>query len=272
VGGHEASTHAFLLVTPSHSLCRIDFSSFTGELIVECPTAAHEVADKAYNVVVWGPKEYWPDHQGNEGALKPPHLDHRGQTTLALVNGRKSADFSLVDCTPGLADILAVFPTIVWEVAYTQTSRELAEVCARWIACSLGRVLLAVGIDIVEGLSLKTKKAKSEKAKAKSEKTKSEKTKSEKTKSEKKKECTRVDCILWELVESETLPSVPEGETLNKLVRCDGLEDNFERVVSVAPGTKYYCISGLLEGGKKGPPFIKYVAGVTRSFQVSFTL
>ncbi len=142
--------------------------AFTRVLTVERPTAAHEVADQAFSCVVWGSEEYWPKFQGHttQGSHKP-HLKHRGQVTLPLVNGRKSADFSLADNTPGLPNVFAVFPTLVWEVAYTQPSRELAATCARWIACSLGRVLLAIGIDIVEKkLKKKTRMRKGDKKKS----------------------------------------------------------------------------------------------------------
>jgi len=225
------------------------------------------VADQAFRCVVWGSNQYWPDDQGDkpEGSHNPPHLIHRGQVTLPLVDGRKSADFSLADNTPGLPKILAVFPTLIWEIAYTQTSQELAAICARWIACSLGRVLLVIGIDIVEK---KLKKTRTDKRDKKRSEKKSEKQPEKENSEDSQKVLKHVDCFLWELIHSEELADVPEGETLNKLVRCDEHSDDPKHPV----GTRYYCISGLLEGGKTGPPFIKYVAGLVQSFRVSLTI
>jgi hypothetical protein len=40
------------------------------------------------------------------------------------------------------------YPTVVIEVGYSEKPRDLAEDCGRWIVCSLGRVRLAIGINI----------------------------------------------------------------------------------------------------------------------------
>ncbi len=252
-----------------HRLDRVDFSSDTGILIVEWPTAVHEVADQAYGNVIWGSTEYWPVNLGNESGNKPPYIKHRGQVTFPLVNGSKSADFTLADTSPGLPDIFKAFPTVPWEIAYKQTSQGLAEACARWIACSLGRILLVVGIDIVEE-KVQTKRLVKKNPRVKQ----SEKQLGKKPEISKPLEQSvikRVECLLWELVQSEELASIPEGETLNVLKRCDGHQEDAERLVPIPIGTQYYCISGLMEGGKTGPPFVKYVAGVTKSFCVSLT-
>ncbi len=131
--------------------------------------------------------------------------------------------------------------------------------CARWIACSLGQVLLAIRIDIVE------KKLKKKVRMRKGDKKKLGKKPENQNSEDSQTVLKYVDCFQWELVHSEELPVVPEGDTLNKLVRCDEHTDDPTHPV----GTQYYCISVLLEGGKTGPPFIKYLAGVTKLFRVS---
>ncbi len=61
---------------------------------------------------------------------------------------KKSPDFSFVDSSPNVPLEASSFPTIIWEVALTESSADLVIDCGRFIACSKGRGLLAIGIDI----------------------------------------------------------------------------------------------------------------------------
>lgn len=89
---------------------------------------------------------------------KPDDVIFGGSAMAWLQDGAKCPDFSIFsDQHPdpsqrfrerdGNADIIGC-PTVVVEVAYSEKHRDLAVDCGRWIACSLGRVRLAIGIDI----------------------------------------------------------------------------------------------------------------------------
>lgn len=75
-----------------------------------------------------------------------------GSSTVRFLGGQsKTPDHSI--CERGrrgaTADIDTSTPTIVFEVAYTQTSQSLAIESARHICLTMGQVLLVVAIDIV---------------------------------------------------------------------------------------------------------------------------
>ena len=40
------------------------------------------------------------------------------------------------------------WPTVIWEVAYSEDEKKLACDPARYVACSLGRVWLAIGLNV----------------------------------------------------------------------------------------------------------------------------
>jgi hypothetical protein len=72
-----------------------------------------------------------------------------GDIHYNIGTGFKSPDASLYEVKPGDANAVDnSTPTIVFEVAYTQSSRKLAIEAARHICLSFGRVLLVVAIDI----------------------------------------------------------------------------------------------------------------------------
>lgn len=223
---------------------RIDFSRATGVLIVQCPSAAHEIGELIFSCAEMGPKENWPKESRDSEFVLPsprfPNMESAGTATVDLQDKKKSADYSLFDATPGQNCIFRSYPTVVVEVAYTETSEKLAEDCGRWIPCSLGRVLLALAFDI----KLKNQP--------------------------KEKEIpvlSSVICHFWELVEAEILNELPKGATLDTLVRSDKNAKQAETYTGFGPATKYYCISYL--GDKAGKPvYVKYHAGITASYQV----
>ena len=87
-----------------------------------------------------------------------PDVRFGGTAYTRLNDGGKCPDFGIFsDDDNDLAkhfhpgdgkDHTVTFPTVVIEVGYSESKRDLAEACARWISCSTGRVCLAIGIDI----------------------------------------------------------------------------------------------------------------------------
>lgn len=76
-----------------------------------------------------------------------------GSMGIPLYGGTsKTPDHSMYNILAGreYSDVQdSCIPTIVFEVAYTQSSRDLAENAARHICLTLGQVLLVVAIDII---------------------------------------------------------------------------------------------------------------------------
>ena len=108
------------------------------------------------------------------------------------------------------------WPTVTWEVAYSEDEKQLAHDLGRYVACSLGRVRLVIGLKIehypaVTGQSQALKK---------------------------------VTCALWEADYAETFATLEESgsEPLNCLVRCDEYSDDADDYI-VPAATKYSCIS-----------------------------
>lgn len=83
-------------------------------------------------------------------------IDNRGTAVVTLEDGvHKSPDFGHFDPNmlqgqndANIADYRELYPTVVWEVAYSQRSKKLARDCGRWIACSGGNTNLAIATDI----------------------------------------------------------------------------------------------------------------------------
>ena len=59
----------------------------------------------------------------------------------------KSPDYSMYEVAPKLR-ATGGWPTVVWEVAYSQDEKKLAYVLGRYVTCSAGMVQLAIGINI----------------------------------------------------------------------------------------------------------------------------
>lgn len=71
-----------------------------------------------------------------------------GSTNVKLTDGMKSPDFSLYEDHPGKEALTKAWPTVVWEVAYSEAEGKLVQDLGRFLACSHGRVWLAIGIKI----------------------------------------------------------------------------------------------------------------------------
>jgi hypothetical protein len=75
--------------------------------------------------------------------------------------GYKTPDFSLYEVKDGegvVNDDDNTTPTIVFEISYTQTSRNLAKEAARHICLTMGWVLLVVAIDIIHERNTRPRK------------------------------------------------------------------------------------------------------------------
>ena len=71
-----------------------------------------------------------------------------GSTDVKLTDGMKSPDFNLYEDHPGKEALTKAWPTIVWEVAYSEAEGKLVQDLGRFLACSHGRVQLAISINI----------------------------------------------------------------------------------------------------------------------------
>ena len=145
------------------------------------------------------------------------HINSLGSADIELVDGiKKSPDFSFSDSDPNIPPEARSFPTIIWEVALTESSAKLAVDCGRFIACSQGRGLLAIGIDIKHGND---------------------------------DELPSVRCSIWELDDGELLETWPPthlshpmfGRELDTLYRSDMTNDE----IILPPATSFFCISQL---------------------------
>jgi hypothetical protein len=231
------------------ALISIDYSGAENILIIQCTSPAHEIGEVIFACAEKGPPQYWPKEcREKEFRLRSPpfpNMESTGTTTIKLQKDKKSADYSLVDATPGQHPIFRNMPTVVVEVAYQETSKKLAEDCGRWIACSLGRVLLAVGFDV----KLKNQPEEGEVP-----------------------EIDRVVCYFWELVEATRLDALPAGVELDTLTRDDEYADLADEF-AVPPATSFHCVSFLgkqktTKGKPDKPVYMKYQAGITATFQV----
>ena len=143
---------------------------------------------------------------------------------MPLSNGGKSPDFSIFsDENPdpknrferreGTGQLIG-YPTVVIEVGYSEKPRDLAEDCGRWIVCSLGRVRLAIGINLDFNLKTDT------------------------TTGELDRTTTKINCFTWEMkkIDRDVLEKV-SGEEINVLRRADGKR--------TGPITQYSCLSRI---------------------------
>jgi hypothetical protein len=71
-----------------------------------------------------------------------------GSADVEMMDGSiKSLNYSMYEVFPKLC-VTAGWPTVIWEVAYSQNEKKLAEVLGRYVTCSAGMVQLAIGINI----------------------------------------------------------------------------------------------------------------------------
>jgi hypothetical protein len=71
-----------------------------------------------------------------------------GSTDVKLTDGIKCPDFSLYEDHPAKEALTKAYPTVVWEVAYSEDEKKLAHDLGRLLVCSHSRVRLAIGIKI----------------------------------------------------------------------------------------------------------------------------
>ena len=65
-----------------------------------------------------------------------------GSADVELVDGVKSPDYSMYEDRPATRKqpVMQSWPTVTWEVAYSEDEKQLAHDLGRYVACSLGRV------------------------------------------------------------------------------------------------------------------------------------
>jgi len=260
----QSKRFLFLALLPPDTFHRIDYSYSGGIFIVECgtETSGHEIMGNVFLCMQHGDPSHWPQAKPDPDMLpvyrsEPPHIGLGGCSRVRLADGRKSPDASYVDNTPGIEERLKGIPTVVFEVGWTEVSNKVAHDCGRWIACSLGRTNLAIGIDIIG-----------------------------KEAEDGRTELAQLWCTVWELVGTDTLLECPVDEDLNRLIRTDGHFEDPEFLIDVPPATSYACISAFspdfleqvaaiggpekLESMQTCPSFVRYHAAVTERYQVNF--
>jgi hypothetical protein len=134
---------------------------------------------------------------------------------VSLEDGIKSPDFSLYDHDPKEVALTQLWPTVVWEVAYSEKAEKLAYDLGRYVACSLGRVRLAIGVNIERNRAtggLQTLK--------------------------------RATCAFWEVEDLDIFATFEQAgsQPLDRLIRCDSHADEADDRV-VPPATKFSCVS-----------------------------
>ena len=199
---------------------RIDFSTDT--LIVNYPSAGHEIISDVF------------DELRAQGlSYDREFICDSGTADVHLTDGCKSPDYSLYNTvafqnseSPRDSARRTSSPTVVWEVAYSESSRKLARDAARLICGSQGEVLLAIALNIEH---LPNRKLKS------------------------------VTCAFWEMDDVAYLNATPSN--LNVLEQCDDNETfgpgtrysmisvvpEFQRVMKfTAAQTEFFQMSVLL--------------------------
>ena len=264
---------------------------------MEFAGCGHEALNNMFRLFEYGDSSFWPNIQEDKDHLPlpgPPHIDTFGSAEVVLADGvTKAPDQSLLDGTPGRPARLKGWPTVAFEVAWSQTSKNLAEVCGRWVAASIGKVNLAIGIDIIvrekkdntKGEDEDREDGKGREASAKGEDGGEKKRKEKKVKQNNSKELAQLWISLWELVDAEPLShSPPASEPVNELIRSDGYQENPLVLDDFPPATKFTCVSpfenfpeqiaaigeDVFQSLPEPPLFVRYHAAVTQCIQVPF--
>ena len=171
---------------------------------------------------------------------------------------------------PGLHLTLERYPTMVWEVALTQSSSDLAEAAARWIAASLCRVQVVVAIDIISGTKrlrmdlTPSRPNDGEGAGEDANTVGSSQNEGVKWVSQsvldviREKGIKEIWCQLWEPSKVEELKTVSEND-MNVLTRNDG-----KRKGRAEPGKEFYCIQ------RAGDLILKCHAHASQTFKVGW--
>ena len=292
-------------------LARIEYSPKNCTWMVKFAGCGHESLRNMNLLYQYGDSSYWPVDDELEEDLPlpgPPHIHSFGAAEMTLANGTKKApDDSLIDDTPGKPIRLKGWPTVVFEMAWSQTSKELAEICGRWVAGSEAKVNLAIGIDVILKYE-KPKREKDKKGKKKEEKVEGGENKCEdkddddlqkaeieeeakdkdkeakgnlkkRKQREPDKEIAQLWVTLWEVVEAE--PLMNTSEPINELLRADGQQEDPLILTDVPPATMFTFVSPFTNfpeqigaiGHKRFKPlepplFVKYHVAEAQRLQV----
>jgi len=167
-----------------------------------------------------------------------------GMAEMDLQDGaKKQPDFSFVDNNSDLLPEENTFPTTIFEVAYSEALRKLSVDCSRFIACSVGRGLLAIGIDIKNDSDNRLK---------------------------------TVRCSKWELVSIDLIKAWPPtdgvygGQQLDTLYRSDAHAKDEAGDLVCPPATSFYCISQV--GSEENQAIYAFHAKQVESFLVGYNL
>jgi hypothetical protein len=208
--------------------------------IIQCAGPGHEVMGNIF-------MQFWHS-QGSSTAHNDlvRKVDTTGSAEIDLQDGaRKLPDFSFCDRDSRLSSEERSFPTTIWEVAYTEATSKLAVDCARFIACSLGRELLAIGVDIKHSEERGIRKLAS------------------------------VKCSTWELDHIERISHWPPragdklfGRDLDTLYRSDRHATAEARDLVCPPATSFFCISEVGDQGTRA--FFAFHAKETQAFNASY--
>jgi hypothetical protein len=183
----------------SNSIFSIDFKDNT--FIIHYPLMGHEIISGLFTELQTGGK--WHPQSSYNGS----YIYEGGSADIKLADGVKSPDYSLYESSDkGAQARMESFPTIVWEVAYSENSRKLAQDAARHICGSQGEILLAIAVDVHVTPS---------------------------------RELQSMSVAFWELEAAEEV--VKWKGDFNVLTRCDGGDDNGDTVP--LPGKRYMMIS-----------------------------
>jgi hypothetical protein len=149
-----------------------------------------------------------------------------GCADVELEDGVKSPDFSLYEDHPMKPPTTQAMPTVVWEVAYSEDENRLVHDLGRYVACSLSRAQLAVGLKIEHNCAVAGQL----------------------------QGLKKVTCAFWEADYAKTFTTLEESgaKLLNHLTRCDEYADDTDDYV-IPAATKFSCVS------KFDRKFIKFV-------------
>ena len=139
----------------------------------------------------------------------------RGFADVDLEDGIKSPDFSLYEDHPTKQPLMQAWPTVIWELAYSEDEKRLAHDLGRYVACSLGRVQLAIGLKIERNCAVAGQP-----------------------------QGLKVTCAFWEVDYAKMFATLKESgsELLNHLTRCDEYADDTDDYI-VPAATKFFCVS-----------------------------
>jgi hypothetical protein len=207
---------------------------FSGEkLILQCPSLGHEFMATLFGRLIQDSTKF-PSLSGvNRTVL------FGGSADIDLDDGGiKSPDYSLYENHRDLKELplMHALPTVVWEVAYSESENDLARDLARHVACSVGGVRLAIGLKISHTLST----------------------------GDQLKALKSVTCEYWEVDGVEEFATLEEsGSCLDTLSRCDEYTDADEEIYNLPPGKRYSCVSMVDE------KFVKFIVSLQNRYIVS---